>query len=184
MIKLIQRNKRLFLILNVLFILLAPFYFAPLTVNAAGPSVGPGVPVSGPSPSEGHWCGNLQKDGGGFDREANYKTKFNFGCLGKDGPKGLGPIQDLLFALIRFASIGVGIAVTISLIIAGIQYSTAEGVPEATQKAKLRAQQALIGLVIYIFAFSLLQYLIPGGLFKPGSWLLYPFFMIKLGLVP
>jgi hypothetical protein len=106
-----------------------------------------------------HQCGNLPDEGD------NYKTKFDFGCLGTSGPDGLGPIQDLLFAFIRFASVGVGIVVTLAVIAAGIQYSMAEGNPESSHKAKVRAREALIGLMIYIFAFSLLQFLIPGGMF-------------------
>lgn len=105
-------------------------------------------------------CGNLPDEGD------NVKTKFNFGCLGDKAPLGMGPIQDLIFAIIRFLSIGVGIAVTVSMIMAGVQYSTAEGSPEATQKAKKRIQNAMIGLLLYIFAFSILQFLIPGGIFK------------------
>lgn len=111
--------------------------------------------------SEGTYqCGNLPND------SDNFKTKLDFGCLGTKGPVGLGPIQDLAFALIRFASIGVGIVVTIATIAAGVQYSMAEGNPEASHKAKVRAREALIGLMVYIFAFSILQFLIPGGIFK------------------
>lgn len=106
-------------------------------------------------------CGNLANEAD------NVKTKFNFGCLGKRGPSGLGPIQDLVFALIRFASVGVGIAVVISIILAGLQYSTAEGNPETTQKAKTRITYSMIALLVYVFTFSILQFLIPGGLFKP-----------------
>lgn len=113
----------------------------------------------------GHQCGNLPNN------DDNWKTKINFGCLGRSGPSGLGPIQDLLFALIRFLSIGVGVIIAASIIAAGIQYTTAEGNAEATQKAKRRIQNATIGLVIFIFAWSALQYLIPGGLFKPGIWM-------------
>ena len=123
---------------------------------------GDGSCIAAPTrPHEGGYqCGNLPDD------SDNVTTKFNFGCLGTKGPAGMGPIQDMLFALIRFLSVGVGIAVTLALIAAGIQYSSAEGNPESSQKAKLRAQQALIGLAIYIFAFSLLQFLIPGGIFN------------------
>lgn len=127
-----------------------------------GRAAGGGDCIATPSkPSEdGYQCGNLPDDAD------NVTTKFNFGCLGKKAPDGMGPIQDMLFAFIRFASVGVGIAVTIALIAAGIQYTTAEGNPESSQKAKLRAQHALIGLAVYIFAFSALQYLIPGGIFN------------------
>lgn len=113
-----------------------------------------------------HQCGNLAND------KDNFKTKINFGCLGKKGPAGLGPIQDLLFALIRFLSMGVGIAITLALIASGVQYTMAEGNADATQKAKKRMQTAIIGLAIFIFAWSALQFLIPGGLFRPGVWLL------------
>lgn len=123
-------------------------------------------------------CGNLSDD------SANFKTKLNFGCLGTRGPNGLGPIQDLVFAIIRFASIGVGILVVLSIIAAGIQYSTAEGNAEATQKSKKRIQQTVIGLVIYIFAFSILQFLVPGGLFRPALWLIQPVLFYKFGVIP
>lgn len=108
-------------------------------------------------------CGNLE------DNDENYKTKFNFGCLGSEGPKGLNPIEDLLYAFFRFLSVGVGIVVVIAIIIAGIQYSTSEGNAEATQNAKGRIRSAIIGLVLYMFAFSIFQFLVPGGLFKPGA---------------
>ena len=123
--------------------------------------------VEGAGQEGDYWCGNIRKSDGTFDGSRNVKTKFNFGCLGKRAPPDLGPIQDLVFALIRFASVGVGIVIVISLILAGIQYSTAEGNPESAQKAKLRVQNTVIALAIYIFAFSILQFLIPGGLFKP-----------------
>ncbi|HYF96563.1 MAG TPA: hypothetical protein VD947_00830 [Patescibacteria group bacterium] len=127
--------------------------------------------------SEGtHQCGNLPND------DDNFKTKINFGCLGEDGPAGLGPIQDLIFALIRFLTIGVGIIITLSIIAAGIQYTTAEGNAESTQKAKKRIQNAIIGLIIFIFAWSAMQFLIPGGLFRPGSWLLWQLITIRLGV--
>jgi hypothetical protein len=106
-----------------------------------------------------HPCGNLDK------AEDNVQTKFDFGCLGPKGPKNLNPIMDLLFAFIRFLSVGVGLVVVASIILAGIQYSTSEGNPETTQAAKNRVRDAVIGLIIYLFAFSLVQYLVPGGLF-------------------
>lgn len=98
--------------------------------------------------------------------ENAYKTKINFGCLGDSGPSGMGPIEDMLYAIVRFISFGVGLVVVGSIIVAGIQYSTSEGNPETTQAAKNRVRDAVIGLIIYLFAFALVQYLVPGGLFK------------------
>lgn len=105
-------------------------------------------------------CGNLK------DADSNFKTKFNFGCVGEKGPANLNPILDLVFAFVRFLSVGVGIVIILALIMSGIQYSGSEGNPEASAKAKKRAQNALIGLVIYMFAWSILQFIIPGGVFK------------------
>lgn len=93
------------------------------------------------------------------------ETKFDLGCLGEDGPPQTGPIQDLAYTLIRLLSTGVGIVIVASIVYAGIQYSSSEGNPEQTQQAKDRIRNSVIGLAIYIFAFSLVQYLVPGGLF-------------------
>ena len=89
------------------------------------------------------------------------RTKFNLGCSGKVDS----PIKDLAYALISFLSAGVGVVIVIAIIAAGIRYSTSEGNPEATMQAKRNIQNALIGLIIYIFAFAILNYLVPGGLF-------------------
>lgn len=134
-------------------------------VGGNRPGVGPAIPLTSNDRSGENWCGNMREDDGSYNEDANFQTKFNFGCLGERAPKGLGPIQDLVFALVRFASIGIGIVITIALIASGIQYSMAQGNPEASQKAKTRAREALIGFAVYIFAFSILQFLIPGGLF-------------------
>ena len=92
-------------------------------------------------------------------------TKFNFGCLGTKAPKNTGPIEDLLFALIRFLSVGVGIIIVGAIILAGIQYTSSEGNPETTQEAKNKVRSAVIGLIIYLFTFSIIQFLVPGGIF-------------------
>lgn len=119
-------------------------------------------------------CGNIRTENNGTSgplSDDNYYTKFNFGCVGENGPKGLNPIEDLAFAFLRFLSVGVGIAVVIAVVGAGIQYTASEGNAEVTTKAKKRVRSAIIGLMVYIFAFSLFQYLVPGGIFKPGDWI-------------
>ncbi len=107
-------------------------------------------------------CG--KKDG---NKGAVVNTKFNFGCLGPNYPGAyVNPILDLAFSIIRFVSAGVGLIVVGSIIYAGILYSSSQGNPEQTQAAKNRIQNSIIGLVLYIFIFALVQYLVPGGLFK------------------
>ena len=116
-------------------------------------------------------CGKNDLNGDGSTAGSNetkgvVKTKFNFGCTGdKYGRDTLNPIIDVLFALIRFLTVGVGIVLVASVIWAGIQYSSSQGNPEQTQQAKLRIQNAVIGLILYLFIFALVQYLVPGGLF-------------------
>ena len=88
------------------------------------------------------------------------KTRFDFGCK----HEAQNPIYDFIFAMIRFLTFGVGVVITIAIIMSGIQYTTSEGNPEKTMAAKNHIQNAIIGLMMYIFAFALLNYLIPGGL--------------------
>lgn len=101
---------------------------------------------------------------GGVDSDP-VETSFNFGCLGASAPNDMNPITDLILSFVRFFSAGVGLIVVASIIVAGIQYSSSEGNPEATQAAKSRVRNALIGLIIYIFGFAIIQFLVPGGLF-------------------
>ncbi len=84
-------------------------------------------------------------------------TSINIGC------KGVGnPIIDALFAIIRFLSAGVGLAVIASIIVAGIMYTGSRGDPGATAKAITRIRSSLIALVIFIFAYAFLNYIVPG----------------------
>ncbi len=51
-----------------------------------------------------------------------------------------------------------------SIIIAGIMYSSSGGDPQKTAKAKGRIINTLLVLLAYIFLYSFLQFIIPGGL--------------------
>lgn len=94
------------------------------------------------------------------------EVSFDFGCLGSSySGEQLNPILDVAFALFRFLSAGVGLVVIGSIIIAGIQYSASRGNPQATGAAIKRVTNALIGLLIYIFTFAILNFIVPGGLF-------------------
>ena len=91
---------------------------------------------------------------------------FNIGCKGDSYPgEQLNPIVDMLFALFRFLSVGVGIVVIGSIIVAGIQYAMSRGNPQATQAAIKRIASSVGALILYIFIFAIANYLIPGGIF-------------------
>lgn len=89
------------------------------------------------------------------------ETSIDFGCEAKGNA-----ILDLLFAVIRFLSYGAGLAIVGSLIYAGIHYSASKGDPQAVSLAKSRIQNVMIALFVFIFAYAILNYLIPEQLLK------------------
>ncbi len=106
-----------------------------------------GIINTGDTPGA-HSCGGVQ-------------TTTDFGCKGSDNP-----VVQLLYAVIRFLSVGVGIIVVGSIVVAGIQYSTSQGNPQATAAALKRVGATVTALFIYLFMYAILNWLIPGGLFK------------------
>ena len=103
--------------------------------------------------------------GGGTDStgkaNSTVTTSIDLGCRGKGNP-----ILDLTFAVIRFLSTGVGIVLVGSMIWAGIQYTASRGDPGATAKAIGRIRSNVVALLIFIFAYAILNYIIPGQLLK------------------
>ncbi|HMS23260.1 MAG TPA: hypothetical protein PKB09_00430 [Candidatus Saccharibacteria bacterium] len=77
------------------------------------------------------------------------------------------PITKLLLTVVNFLSALIGIIVIAVIIIAGIQYTTSGGNPQQAAQAKKRIINAVTALVAFFFLFAILQWLIPGGIFKP-----------------
>ena len=73
--------------------------------------------------------------------------------------KYINPFISLLAAL-------VGIAVTVSIIIGGIQYSSSNGNSQQITAAKARIRNSLIALLAFFFLYAFLQFLVPGGIFR------------------
>jgi hypothetical protein len=67
---------------------------------------------------------------------------------------------------INFLAAGVGIIVTIMIIIGAIQYSTSQDNPQAVSAAKKRIFNAVLALIIFGLMYALLQWLVPGGAFN------------------
>lgn len=93
------------------------------------------------------------------DREGNVIAGDAQECLEEN------PIITTFLRVINFLSAGVGVVVTIVLIVAGIQYSSAGGDPSKVKAAKTRITNAVIALIAYFFLFAFLQWIIPGGFF-------------------
>jgi hypothetical protein len=90
------------------------------------------------------------------------KTVFDFGCDISTG----NPITDLLFTLVKFLTYGIGLLLILSVVVSGFQYMTSQGNAQTTEKALKRIWNVVIALMLYIFGFTLLNYLVPGGLFN------------------
>lgn len=86
---------------------------------------------------------------------------INIGCKNQGNP-----VADMLFAIIRVLSMGVGLVVVGSIVVGGIQYSASRGDPQATAMAINRIRSSLFALLIYIFGFALLNYIIPGAILQ------------------
>jgi hypothetical protein len=74
-------------------------------------------------------------------------------------------IVDKIIVVTNILSALVAVIVVGSLVWAGIQYGMAGPNPQAVAEARKRIRNALIALVFYIFMFSFLQWLVPGGIF-------------------
>ncbi|HWT55897.1 MAG TPA: hypothetical protein VN031_02590 [Candidatus Microsaccharimonas sp.] len=85
-------------------------------------------------------------------------TSIDIGCKGKGNP-----IMDMLFAFIRFLSYGVGLVIVASLTYAGIQYTGSRGDPSANAQAVKRIQANVSALLLFVFAYAIINYIIPGA---------------------
>lgn len=147
------------------------------TVSALGRNTRAGeYPILSGSTFVGYVCGSLQ---------GAVQTSIDFGCYGtqyqcsvptQNDPNPTSSnaycktnhsaLTDILYAFVRFLTDGVGLVVIASLIIAGIQYITSTGNPESTQKAMSRIRSSVIALLVFIFAYAILNYIIPTGFFN------------------
>ena len=72
-------------------------------------------------------------------------------------------ISDLLNIVLVILTTGVGIAATVSFVVAGVLYMSAAGSAEQVKKAKNMIFNTVIGLLAYLLMWAFLSWLIPGG---------------------
>lgn len=87
---------------------------------------------------------------------------FDVGC----DPKDNNPIHAYLAAVIKWLSGLIAAAAAIMIVVSGIQYITSSGNPDATKAAKSRLTNAILGIILFIFMFAILNWLIPGGVLQ------------------
>jgi len=73
-------------------------------------------------------------------------------------------VESYIDPLVKLLSGLVAVFVVLSIVIAGIQYSSAADDSSKVSAAKDRIQKAIIALLAYIFLLAFVQYVLPGGL--------------------
>lgn len=84
--------------------------------------------------------------------------------INQGGPISQNPIIVLLRGIVQFMVGGVGLVVVGGIIYGGFLYMTARGNSAQVTKAQETIRNAVIGLLMYIFAFAVLNFVIPGGI--------------------
>lgn len=78
---------------------------------------------------------------------------------------GASPVTALLLWVIGFLSIGVGVAVVIGIIFGGIMYAMSDGDASKAKQGKDIITNAIIGLFLFLFLYTVANFLVPGGIF-------------------
>ncbi len=81
------------------------------------------------------------------------------------GKEGRGIIWDLLTVVINFLAAGVGLAVLAGIIFGAVTYATAADSADQAKKGIGYVTNAVIGLLLFIFMYAIINFLVPGGLF-------------------
>lgn len=75
------------------------------------------------------------------------------------------PLLGMLVQVINFLAVGVGIAVVGGIIWGGMIYASSNGDSGKTKQAVTIIVNAIVGLLLFIFMYALVNFLVPGGVF-------------------
>lgn len=102
--------------------------------------------------------------------KSKVSTAIISGDVCKNDPKATGyennTIWKLLIMVINIMTAGVGILAVGGIVYASILYTTARDTPDQAQKAKKIILNVVIGIIMYGTMYLVLNFLIPGGIFK------------------
>ena len=109
-------------------------------------------------------------------RAADPSTEAPYTCTGRGlniptctgngqyiGPTSGNPIVLGIIFFINVISALIGFGAVLMIVVAGIQYSAAGDNAQSIQSAKKKITNVLIGLAAYIAFYSILNWLVPGG---------------------
>jgi hypothetical protein len=129
--------------------------------------LGVSVTLASATPTPTYAEGEAVKCGSGKDA---VRTSFDFGCpsntSGKSKNLQQNPIYVVLLYIINTLSVGVGVVIVGSIVWQSIQYASANGSNEKVKSAKNGITNAIIALLLFISMYSLLNFIIPGGIFN------------------
>ena len=91
------------------------------------------------------------------------ETSIDFNCKPTD--TGANTVTSLLLTIINFLAIGVGIAVVGGIVFGALRYTSAYGNAAQAQQGITVIVNAVIGLVLFILMYAILNFLVPGGVF-------------------
>lgn len=86
-------------------------------------------------------------------------------------PVGGGNINDniifrFLVTVIQFVSVGVGLAVTGGILYGSFLYMTARANAGQVERGRNTIVNAIVGLLLFIFMYAIVEFLIPGNIFS------------------
>jgi hypothetical protein len=118
------------------------------------------IPVAAPQDNN-----SFDTSGGGLLVKSNDEYK----CDRSDDIKGCiqnSPIVNYINTALNILSAMVGVSVVIMIIVGGIQFAGSAGDANVANEAKKKIANALLALVVFIFAWAFLQWIVPGGVFS------------------
>lgn len=133
-------------------------FFASLLTIAAVTQIGIASPAVAQTDMKQVKCGTDQVAVGVAINGSN--------CIDKGSSVDNNVIIVWLSSIIKFLTVGVGVAATGGVVYGGFLYLTSGGKPAQTQKGVTTIINALIGVVLYALAFAIINYLVPGGVLK------------------
>jgi hypothetical protein len=75
-----------------------------------------------------------------------------------------GAIVAYLKTILQFLAGGVGLVILLMMVIAGVQYITSAGDPGLVKAAKTRIINAITALLLFILAYAIINFIVPGGI--------------------
>jgi len=84
---------------------------------------------------------------------------------GSSATSGSATIDRLVQNVVDVMGAITGIVIVLSIIAGGIQYMTARDNSSQVAAAKNRIMMSILALVLFIFTYTILQWLVPGGIF-------------------